>query len=234
MADKVKVASSVLGPLAVACAIGIVFSTPAAGARNSAYGLNQAQTQQAAQPAAQSADKPNLAGTWKLNKDQSDDPRQKMREAMGMPNGQGGEGGQNEAGGRPQGGGGGRPGRGQGRGGMMAEWNQLSIEETGATVKVAGTEGRLLATTEPQEKPQANESGNNGGMRFPPAAAEWQGNQLVAKSQGFGGGTTTRTFELSPDGKQLNVTTKIENERFNQPVTFKLVYDRGTPGDKTQ
>ena len=115
---------------------------------------------------------------------------------------------------------------------MMAEWNQLNIEETGATVKVTGGSGRLLASTEPQEKSQANESGDNGGMRFPPAAAEWQGNQLVAKSQGFGGGTTTRTFELSSDGKQLTVTTKIENERFNQLVTFKQVYDRGTSEDK--
>jgi hypothetical protein len=233
MADRTKMASNVLGPLATLCAIGIFVFSPSAAR---AQAVNQDQGQPAAQPAAQTADKPNLAGSWKLNKDQSDDPRQKMREAMGMSSGQGGQGdqgGQSESGNqqRP---GAGRPGRGEGPrgGGMMAEWNELNIEETGTTVKVTGVSGRLLATTEAQEKPQANDSGDNGGMRFPPAAAQWQGNQLTAKSQGFGGGTTTRTFELSPDGKQLNVTTKIENERFNQPVTFKLVYDRGTPGDK--
>jgi len=186
---------------------------------------NQAQTTQSA---SQSSAKPNLAGTWKLNKDQSDDPRQKMREAMGVPAGQGGEG---EAAGRLQPGAG-RPGRVQGpRGGMMAEWDQLKIDQSDSSVKVNGASGRLLATSQPESKTENND---NGEMRFPPATADWQGNQLIAKSQGFGGGTTTRTFELSADGKQLDVTTKIENERFSQPVTFKFVYDRGTSEDKNQ
>jgi len=38
-------------------------------------------------------------------------------------------------------------------------------------------------------------------------------------------GSTTRTYELSPDGAQLYVTTKIDNPRFQNPVTFRLVYD---------
>jgi hypothetical protein len=39
------------------------------------------------------------------------------------------------------------------------------------------------------------------------------------------GGNTTRTYEFSPDGKQLRVTTRMENPRFNQPVTIRFVYD---------
>jgi hypothetical protein len=217
-------AHSSLGLLALTfiCGIGLFLYPSSLKAATSSGKSNQ---EQAAQSASQSAAKPNLAGMWKLNKDQSDDPRQKMREAMGAPNGQGGQGQGGERGA-------GRPGRGNGpRGGMMAEWNQLTINQSDANVKVTGESGRLLATSQPESKTENND---NGEMRFPPATAEWQGSQLVAKSQGFGGGTTTRTFELSPDGKQLNVTTKIENERFSQPVTFKFVYDKGTTENKSQ
>lgn len=110
---------------------------------------------------------------------------------------------------------------------MMAQFSQLTIEQTDKATNITGASGRLIATTEPAAKEDQNAQDNNGGMmmRMPPAEAKWQDNKLVATSQGFGGGTVTRTFELSPDGKQLYVTTKMENERFSQPVTYKLVYD---------
>ncbi|HTS11619.1 MAG TPA: hypothetical protein VMH00_05840 [Candidatus Limnocylindrales bacterium] len=219
-----------------ACAAAL-FMLPAPSARaqatggGSGQGSAAQQSQPAAQPAGQStaqAAKPNLAGTWKLNQDQSDDPRAKMREAMGNSGG-GSEQGGSEQGGGGMGGGRGmrRPGRGPGGGGgMMAEWQQLTIEQTDAGVKVNGATGRLLATTEKQAQSTDDNSGGMG-RSFPPAEAQWQGSQLIATSHGFGGGTTTRTFELSPDGKQLIVTSKIENQRFNQPVTYKQVYDPG-------
>jgi hypothetical protein len=212
------------GLLAIGCA-GALFLLSGKAAKAQSPSSSPNQDHSSAQSSTQSNAKPNLAGTWKLNKDQSDDPRQKMREAMGSPSGE--PGGQGGSSGRSQQPGAGRPGRGNGPGGgMMAEWSELTIEQTNTNAKVTGALGRVLATNETQSTTQSN-SGENGGMRFPPETAEWQGSQLVTKGHGFGGGTTTRTFELSPDGKQLNVTTKIENERFSQPVTYKLVYDRG-------
>ena len=220
------------GLLSAVCAAALFLMVPGqiARAQSSGGGSVQAQSRPAAQPAAQPAAKPNLAGTWKLNQDQSDDPRAKMREAMG-----GGGGGGGNGGGVGMGRGGGRPGRGQGGGGgMMAEWEQLTIAQTDVGVKVNGTTGRLLATTEAQSNSNGGDSSGGMGMGFPPAVATWQGTQLVAKSQGFGGGTTTRTFELSPDGKQLIVTTKVENQRFNEPVTYKLVFDPGKAATNSQ
>lgn len=172
-----------------------------------------------AQPGTAPSAQPNLAGTWKLNEKQSDDPREKMRAAMST------NGSENNGGGMMRGRSGRRSGRGGG--GMMAEFSQLTINQTDKGVKVTGSSGRVLATSEPQSKDDRNAQDNNGGMmmRFPPAEAKWQGNQLVATSQGFGGGSVTRTFEMSPDGKQLYVTTKVESERFSQPVTYRLVYD---------
>jgi hypothetical protein len=185
--------------------------------------------------AAQIGGHPSLAGTWTLNKDQSDDPRQKMQEAMGNSGG-GGRGGWGGGGGM---GGGRRGGGGQGRGGnMFADFSQLTIEQTPTSAKVTGSSGRALAvyssadssksasSADSQNSNDSNNSDNSEGAenRNAPAAAEWQGNQLVAVTQGRRG-NTTRTYELSPDGSQLYVTTKIDNPRFQQPVTIRFVYD---------
>lgn len=193
------------------------------------------------QAAAAQAARPSLAGTWKLNKDQSDDTRQKMQQAMG-----------NSGDGQGNGNGGGRPGRGQGGpggpggGGMMNEWAQLTVTQLDANVKITGASGRTLATTTPPDptadsKSDADASnaaggaGQRGDRRTPPVA-QWQGSQLVTTGRGFGGGGggTTRTYELSADGKQLIVTTKITNERLTQPVTYRLVYDSEKSGGSNQ
>lgn len=217
-----------LGCLAAICAVAL-FVLPAMGTSESRAG-SASHAQAASQTAEQSTTKPNLAGTWKLNKDQSDDPRQKMQEGMGGASGQGGGGG-----GARREPGTGRPGRGPGSGGgMMAEWSQLTVSQTNAGVKVTGVSGHVLATSQGQSKEDNDNDGERGERRFPPAVAEWQGSQLVAKSHGFGGGTTTRTFELSPDGKQLYVTTKIESERLSEPVTYKFVYDPGKAESNSQ
>jgi hypothetical protein len=188
-------------------------------------GWAAAQTFNAWQPvmqaSAQASAKPNLAGTWKLNKDQSDDPREKMRQAMG---GSGGPGGGSGMGGGARPGGGGRE-RGQG-GGMMDEFSQLTIDETDASTKVMGASGRVLALSAESDQGGAKESSAQGDADTPPAG-KWQGSQFVVVTQRMGRGTTTRTYELSPDGKQLFMTTKMESERFSQPVTYRLVYDAG-------
>ena len=175
----------------------------------------------------QSAAKPNLVGQWKLNKDQSDDPRQKMQEAMAA-NGQGGRGAGGQEGGGHRGGGQGQGGPG-GPGGMMNDLAQLTIVETDTSAKVTSASGRVLAAY-PEDQQAAKPSSNSGNpdddtRAYAPPVAKWQGSQLVATMQGRRGGTTTRTYELSPDGKQLIVSTKMQNPRFSQPVTFRLVYD---------
>jgi hypothetical protein len=233
------------------------------------------------------AGKPDLSGTWALNKDESDDPRQAMQEAAG--NSGGGNGGNGGNGGGPRmgggggwgGGGGGWGGRGGGgnggygggggrRGGqgggenLMNDLSQLTIAQNAKSATVTGDSGHILAqysadapaqTSPSQSGPTMknstpgesntssgstsssssstsnssanggnNSAGNQSSDAPPPPAAQWQGSQLVAVQQGRRG-TTTRTFELSPDGKQLYVTTKIDNPRFSSPVTFRLVYD---------
>lgn len=157
------------------------------------------------------ASTPKLAGHWQLNKDQSDDVRQKMQAARGDSGG----------GGREQGGHNGE-GRGQ-RAGMMDELQTLAIEQSGSNVKVTGKTGRVLAQYPSSDSTSEKNAGPEGeGQRT--TTAQWQNGQLTVVTQSPRG-KSTRTYSLSPDGKQLYVTTKMENERFKEPLTYRLVYD---------
>ena len=198
------------------------------------------------------ADGPNLAGTWKLNEKKSDDVRAKMQAARNQNQDQpqgpdaGGPGGNQgngpEANGGPDSGGprGMRGGPG-GRGGMMADFSQLTIEQTATTAKVTGASGRVLAvlgpgadsSAAPAHAASADDMPDNSdaGPRPrrgppPPAVAHWTGSQLVSETQNPRGGKMTRTYELSPDGSELFVSTKMENPNLSEPVTFRQVYDR--------
>ncbi|GEM_PF-507083 len=208
--------------------------------------------------------KPNLSGAWILNKDQSDDPRQKMQQAANS-NGQGGGnrgtwgggggmggGGWGGMGGGQHGGMGGGRGQGSGqsgseRGDMMTDMSQISIEQTETTAKVSDESGRTLASYSSADSSHEDASknstsgsstGSSSGSQGSSSSAsasktprvQWKGEQLVAVEQGEHGRTTTRTYELSPDGTQLYVTTKIESPRFKNPVTIQFVYDPAPSG----
>jgi hypothetical protein len=210
---------------------------------------------------AQIGGKPNISGTWALNKDESDDPRTAMEQAGnsgGNGNGGGGRygagGGSGNGGGGGWGGGGGQHGGGGGAdggggrrggqnssGGGMNNLSQLTIEQTASSAKVTGESDNVLALYSGSEPAPAsssaasssNSSGSASGdseTATAPPVARWQGSQLVAVTPGRRQGSTTRTYELSPDGKQLYVTTKIDNPRFTKPVTFRLVYDPAPSG----
>ena len=158
------------------------------------------------------ASTPKLAGHWQLDKDQSDDVHQKMQAARGDSSG---------GGGRGQGGHNGE-GRAQ-RGGMTDELQTLAIEQTGSNVKVTGKSGRVLAQY-PSSDSTAEKNAGPEGESQRTTTAQWQNGQLTSVTQSPRG-KSTRTYSLSPDGKQLYVTTKMENERFKEPLTYRLVYD---------
>ena len=213
--------------------------------------------------------KPNISGTWTLNKDESDDPREAMREAGGNRGGSGGgpRVGMGGGGGGGWGHGGGGGGYGGHRGGQpnsrenpLDDLSTLTIAQTATSATVTSESGRPLAQYASSPAPQSGGTANSGsagtqaGGGSTPAspsssasssgnsdpygqgdaastpAAQWKGSQLVAVTPGRRQGKTTRTYELSPDGKQLYVTTKVENPRFKNPVTYRLVYDPAPSG----
>lgn len=209
-----------LGCVFVLMPLGISAQNAPAGPIAGGTPSDQAPAAQSQTPAASSEAHPNLAGTWQLNKKQSDDPREKMQEAR---NEQGNGGGGGRGMGR------GRQGQGQG-GDMMKDFSQLTITQTSSTAKVTGESGRVLAlySSADQSANQSASSDSNKSDNSTPnedsATAKWQQDQLVVTSQ-TRRGSTTRSYGLSPDGKQLYVTTRVENQRLSQPVVIRFVYD---------
>lgn len=158
-----------------------------------------------------------IAGTWKLNKDRSDDARKAMQAAGGGQGG--GRGGRRGYGGR---------GGGNSNGGMMADYNQLTIVQSGSAVKITGSSGRVLAQS-PSSSTDDKSKSSDSSESTP--SGEWQGSQYVVMTPSDRG-KTTRTYALSSESSQLILTTRIDSPRFNQPVTFRYVYDpvKGSSG----
>jgi len=197
--------------------------------------------------------KGTLAGRWSLNRDQSDDPRQKLEQASSSgggggwgqgPAGGGGGGGWGGLGGPWGGMGGGRGGNGGGwnRGGRqfpddggidMSDFSQLTIEQSDSSAKVTGATGRVLAqysANNGSDKKSQDAAKKPKDDPNTPLAAHWQGDELVTTVNGPRGTKTTRTYELAPNGKQLYVTTRLDNPRLNQPVNIRFVYDLARSG----
>jgi hypothetical protein len=54
---------------------------------------------------------------------------------------------------------------------------------------------------------------------------EWQGDLLVAETKLDHGTKLTQSFRVSDDGKQLYVTSRLENSSLQSPVSVRRVYD---------
>ena len=139
-------------------------------------------------------------------------------------------------GGGGMGGGGHHGGYGGQHGGQNSEnttndYKELRIEQSKDYVKITGSSGHILA-----QSSESNGSSSNSSSEASASAptGDWQGTKFVVMTQSERGSKTTRTFELSQDGKQLYLSTRIDNSRFNQPVTFRLVYDAVKSGGAGQ
>ena len=170
----------------------------------------------------------SILGAWKLNKDESDDMRNRSQDSRGS-NG-GGYGGRRGGGGWPGGGGGGR--RGGYGGGESDEQRQqmhellsppatMAFSATGAEVDLQDDHDRKRAFMTDGRKLQKSKDYN-----YQEIAAKWDGNRLVTEEKSPRGGKMSRTFELSPDGRQLYENLHIESSgRNNRSLDRHYVYD---------
>jgi hypothetical protein len=157
---------------------------------------------------ASAAERPNFSGTWRLNRELSDKPQEKLKEAVGQQGGM----------------------RGRIMGGRMAQGRMkdraamaevLKITHNDPELQVSGnnnrsvqlfTDGRKLNTTTPR-----GESAET--------TARWQGAQLVVVSQTAKGGKLTQTYSLEQGGAQMIVLMKISDQRLGQPIELRFIYD---------
>jgi len=162
----------------------------------------------------------DLSGTWKVNADASDDPREVLGNRRGQGPRAGIRGDSTGKGVRRPGGRGGPGGRfGEGpRGGSRGE---LTISQTDETVTLSHGSRRSMTIT-PDGQPVTQQG--RGGERQ--VTAKWEGEVLVVEHSGPRGGTMTRFFELSADGQQLILTHKLEGGPAQEPMEFRVVFDK--------
>ncbi len=200
-----------------------------------------------------------LAGMWKFNHDQSDDPRQRVRAAEG-----GGNYGPNQGGGYPPGGGGypggGYPGGGYGYprgpygnpggypgggypGGPQQRYGGQDIENNpkmqpllrpADSLALNFKDPEIDVTQDQSTKLILYTDGRQIGKQTDPLrvemAAHWDGSRLVTDEKSPLGGKMDRIFELSSDGRQLFETLDIDNGRSGTPIRIRYVYDIPIPG----
>ncbi len=229
-------------------ALGLVFVVAAAyAAKQSAE-----QSKPAPSPEASQA-QPTLNGTWKLNRDQSDDPREKLRSAMqdrdqnGPMGGHGGMGGGGVTMGIPGIGGiggmgrrGGGPGQGRGPGAgsedqrarlrnLVEAPDQLKVLQKGPEIDMTDTESHvrsLFTDGRKVEKPKKDSSQTQ-------VKARWERETLITEEKGPNGEKISHSYEITGEGKQLADTLTLESKKLNTPIIVRSVYDRAG-GDNTE
>lgn len=189
----------------------------------------------------ETAPRTTIAGAWKLNSDESDDPRRKIKDSTaknrgnssGYPRTSGGMGGPFPF---PGSGGGGYPGGPQGNGGgrdtpadpklldVVLPAQSLTIDLK--TSEVEATDDhfhRLIFVTDGRQLQKSSDDSRQ------EIAAHWDGNRLVSDEKSPEKGKLSRTFELSADGRQFFETFHVDTNKSKTPVVIQYVYDMGTP-----
>jgi hypothetical protein len=180
----------------------------------------------------------SIFGQWKLNRDESDDPRKKMEDARLNGGGGRGGGGGVRIGGFPIGGhSGNRGGEGEEDRERMqsaiAPANSLTLAQKSAKdpeVDLTDDQNRKRALFTDGRKLQKPDSKDDS---YQEIAAHWDGLRVVTDEKSPRGGKMSRTFELSYDGTQLFETLRLTTGRSNTPLEVRYVYDAvrssGTP-----
>ena len=168
----------------------------------------------------------SILGAWKLNRDESDDMRNRSQDSSNRTYG----------GGRP--GGGGWPGGGYGghHGGygsgesdqdrqkmqeLLSPPRTMTFSMTGAEVDLMDDHDRKRAFMTDGRKLQKSKDDS-----YQEIAAKWDGNRLITDEKSPRGGKMSRTFELSPDGRQLYENLHIEGSgRNSHAMDIHYVYE---------
>jgi hypothetical protein len=195
---------------------------------------------------ARAAGRPDFSGTWRIDHKLSDDPQQKIHEAMGSRSG-GGRGGAGGGfggrgggfggrGGGRGGGGGGFGGRGGGGFGGRGERGEGDSGGGAAGFRRLGADFEVLQIA--QGEPQVVIISADDGRRVLYADgrkvgdetssiqthAEWQGDHLVVRTESGRGATMTETYGFDPDGRQLVYTARMDGGRM-PAIEIRRVYD---------
>ena len=179
----------------------------------------------------------NLAGTWRLNVDDSDDPSKKLQQARGSQNGGqgGGRRGGGMGGGWPGGGGrGGYGGRGTGGGEsdsdrqkmqlFLQPAQQLTVSQKDPEIDVTDDDDRKFAFYTDNRKIEKSKDPNHQGF-----SAKWDEFRLVAEGKDPHGNKYERSYEVLEGNQQLRESLFLKIGRNNTEISIHYVYDLVSP-----
>ena len=182
-----------------------------------------------------------MAGTWLLDEQLSEDPREAMRDAMrggrgGMRMGGGGPPGGGGGGGRPGSGGGGRPGGGgapgggggrpdPGAGGPGLGWatsNEIEITSKDPGLMMANETGLLrYVVADGLWVERKLPDGSRAEIK-----SEWADGKLQITTAADRGFKSTETWEVLPEADRLVLILEIESPRLDEPISVRRVFDK--------
>lgn len=174
----------------------------------------------------------SIFGEWVFNRNDSDDPAQKLQEARSRQSSNGGYGGGGPRLGYPGGGmgGGGRRMGGQGESDeerqkmteLMNPANKLTLTEVSkdSQIDILDDQQRKLTLYTDGRKIQKSKDANNQEV-----AAHWDGSRSIVTDEKGPHGKMSRSYELSYEGTQLYETLHMTMGRNNSPVIIRFVYD---------
>ncbi|MBI1355832.1 MAG: hypothetical protein GC160_15945 [Acidobacteria bacterium] len=161
---------------------------------------------------ADAANRSQLAGQWLLNHDESDDPKQKIQEALDGA-GKGRRGGLARLRGGSD-----RMQQALERMAEAAENLSIQVEGDNVTLTAGGHSRTLVANGETKRQ-----EGERGSVE---TRTQWQGDSLVTTAKTDRGVEATTTHSLSSDGNRLVIDRRIEGGRLPQTIELRMVYDR--------
>jgi hypothetical protein len=186
-----------------------------------------------------------MAGTWRLNADDSDDPYKKMQQARtssgnsGQQSGRRGGGSMGWPGGGGMGGGGmgGRArngGRGQETGDSDSDSqkmhdflqppHELTVSQKEPEIDVVGDDAHRFVLFSDGRKVEKSKDANN--QEF---TAKWEEYRLVAEGKDPHGNKYERSYEVLEGNQQLRETLLLQVGRNKTEVSIRFIYDLVSP-----
>ena len=156
-------------------------------------------------------ERPNFTGTWRLNRELSDKPQEKVKEAVGK-----------------------RGAIGRMIGGRAAQAKiqdrMKNLEGFGDTLKITHNDPEFQVSGNGDSSRQIFTDGRKVSVTTPKGenletTARWQGSHLVVVTQRAGGGKLTQTYTLGENGEQMTVVIQIAGRRLDRPIDMRFVYD---------
>ncbi len=95
----------------------------------------------------------------------------------------------------------------------------LSFVQKEGEVDVTDDQGRKRIYLTDNRHPQKSKDAN-----YQESSAHWEGARLISEEKGLHGGRITRTYELTPDGKQLDESVRLDNSHTGL-LTVRYVFD---------